>query len=120
MTKREFFNAIKNGAEITAEMKELATKFIEQLDKDAARKTPKQRENENIKSNIVQYLDSIDGYETAQQIAEGISEDTNSYSRSKVSALCSQLEKEGRISTVIVKVKGSLKHAYGSLNQSEN
>ena len=113
MTRKEFYEAVANGTEITEDMRARANEFLETLAKEAARKSPKQRENELIKDNIVDYLTQVGGFETAQQIANGMSTDEVAYSRSKVSSLCGQLIKEERIKAIAVKVKGSLKQAYG-------
>jgi hypothetical protein len=113
MTRKEFYEAVANGSEITEDMRTRAKIFLETLAKEAERKTPKQRENELIKDRIVEYLTEVGSYETAQQIADGMSTEEVTYSRSKVSSLCGQLIKEERIKTIAVKVKGSLKQAYG-------
>ena len=108
MTQREFYIAIENGTEITAELKEQATKLRETLDAKNAQKSAKARlknetENAPIIENFLAYLEDKADV-TASEIAKAVDVSTQ-----KVSALCKKLVVANRLVTTEVKVKGGRK-----------
>jgi GTP-sensing pleiotropic transcriptional regulator CodY len=108
MTNREFYKAVIN-ANISKEMSDFAQGEIEKLDaKNEKRKntqTKAQKENEGIKSQIVECL-TENGAMVASVIAEKVGISTQ-----KASALCKLLVEEKVITVADIKVKnkGTLK-----------
>lgn len=108
MTNREFYKAVIN-ANISKEMSEFAQGEIDKLDaKNEKRKntqTKAQKENEGIKSQIVECLKE-NGALVASVIAEKVGISTQ-----KASALCKLLVEEKVITVADIKVKnkGTLK-----------
>lgn len=105
MTQREFYIAIENGTEITAELKEQATKLREALDAKNAQKSAKARlkneaENAPIIESILTYLEGKANV-TASEIAKAVDVSTQ-----KVTALCKKLVIANRLTATGVKVKG--------------
>ena len=103
MTKREMLEAVVNGVEVTADMKEFAQNELIKMDAAAAKRkatmSKKQEENEKLKSEILTHL----GMEarTATDIA-GVME----MSVQKASALLRQIVKDGKATQTEVAVKG--------------
>ena len=85
MTKREFCIAVKELEGCTDEMREVADKIIASLDKKSSTPTKAQRENEEFKAQIAEFL--TDEPKTAREIAEGVGLTTN-----KVAALLRQMD----------------------------
>ena len=108
MTNREFYKAVIS-ANISKEMSDFAQGEIDKLDaKNEKRKntqTKAQKENEGIKSQIVEYLKE-NGALVASVIAEKVGISTQ-----KASALCKLLVEEKVITVADIKVKnkGTLK-----------
>ena len=96
MTKREMLTKVMELEGCTDEMKEVAIKMIEALDKKSSKPTKAQIENEAIKVKIAEAM----GAEpmTAKAIAEAVGQSTN-----KVAALLKQIE-------CVVKVEGKGKN----------
>jgi predicted Rossmann fold nucleotide-binding protein DprA/Smf involved in DNA uptake len=96
MTKKEMLTKVMEVEGCTDEMREVATKMIEALDKKSSKPTKAQIENEGIKTEIRAVL----GVEpkTARQIA-----DETGYTVNKVAALLKQIEG-------VVKVEGKGKN----------
>jgi predicted HTH transcriptional regulator len=108
MTNREFFKAII-GSEVNEELKAFAQEQIDKLDnKNEKRKntqTKTQKENEGIKTQIVNLIE-----ENGSMVASVIATELE-ISTQKASALCKQLveEKELVVADIKVKNKGTLK-----------
>lgn len=96
MTKREFLTKTMELEGCTDEMREVATKMIEALDKKSSKPTKAQIENEGIKTEIKAVLGAEP--KTARQIA-----DETGYTVNKVAALLKQIEG-------VVKVEGKGKN----------
>lgn len=96
MTKREFLTKTMELEGCTDEMREIATKMIEALDKKSSKPTKAQIENEGIKTEIKAVLGAEP--KTARQIA-----DETGYTVNKVAALLKQIEG-------VVKVEGKGKN----------
>lgn len=96
MTKREFLTKTMELEGCTDEMREVATKMIEALDKKSSKPTKAQIENEGIKTEIRAVLGAEP--KTARQIA-----DETGYTVNKVAALLKQIEG-------VVKVEGKGKN----------
>lgn len=107
MTLRDFYEAIVAGAEITDEMKEIAAKKIEQLDKKKEynrthkRPSKKSKTNEVFKDAIINFLNEVQAPKKAKDIAEA-----TDMTQQKVSALARQLVEDGRLVAGEEKVKG--------------
>ena len=84
MTKRDFLNTVMTLDGCTDEMKEVAKKMIDQLDKKSSKPTKAQLENEAYK---VQIADCLDAPKTAREIADALGLSTN-----KVAALLKQMD----------------------------
>lgn len=108
MTLRDFYEAIIAGAEITDEMKEIATKKIEQLDKKKEynrthkRSSKKSEANEVFKEAIVNFLSETQAPVKAKDIAAA-----TGMSSQKVSALARQLVEDRRLVAGEEKIKGN-------------
>lgn len=85
MTKREMLTKVMELEGCTDEMREVATKMIEALDKKSSKPTKAQIENEGIKTEILAVLSTEP--KTARQIADEVG-----YTVNKVAALIKQIE----------------------------
>ena len=109
MTNREFYQAIVEGATVTAELATFAAEQIEKLDKRNEKRaaTPSKTAiaNEPIKAKIVEFLTGRP-LTPANIIAEGVEITTQ-----KASALCRQLVETGTLVVEDIKVakKGKVK-----------
>ena len=110
MTNREFYQAIVEGATVTAELATFAAEQIEKLDKRNEKRaaTPSKTAiaNEPIKAKIVEFLED----KTTPVIAPTIATEVG-ITTQKASALARQLVDEGKLVVTDVKVakKGKLK-----------
>ena len=111
VTKKEMFTAILALiAETTPENAEVLTKFIENeialLDKRAANKTATktQKENEGIKTLILDTLTEIDKPVTISEL-QAFSADLAVYTNQKLSALLTQMKAEGTVVKTVEKKK---------------
>ena len=104
MTQRDFYNAVVE-ANINAELTEYAAAQVEKLNaRNEKRKTtenPKQKENNEIKEKIVEFLNGKTEPMLSAEIAEGVG-----ISLQKASALCRQLVEDGKATAGEKKVKG--------------
>lgn len=113
MTNREFYEAVLNNEANSTEVREMAQALIEKLNNRNMNRKPsaKQKENEALKVAILEYLVDDGRAHTAAEIATEMETTTN-----KVSALCVQLVKEGKIDKVEKKIpKEGKKNFYQSL-----
>ena len=120
MTNREFFVAISNNANLTADLRDHATAQIAKLDaanaKRAETQSKKAKENEPIKRAIYNLL-IAKGAMTSPDIAvalngQGVTNtDGEPISTSKASSMCRQMVEEGLLSVEEIKVpkKGKMK-----------
>lgn len=101
MTNREFFNAIIS-ANVNDELTKHATAELEKLDKRNAQRSSKpskiQLENEPIKAHLLEIL------AVKPMTANEIHNTDPNLSSSKISTLCGQLAKEGKVSIQEIKV----------------
>ena len=101
MTNREFFNAIIN-ANVSDELTIHATAELAKLDKRNAQRSSKpskiQLENEPIKAHLLEIL------AVKPMTANEIHNTDPNLSSSKISTLCGQLAKEGKVSIQEIKV----------------
>ena len=101
MTNREFFNAIIN-ANMNDELTQHATAELAKLDKRNAQRSSKpsktQLENEPIKAHLLEIL------AVKPMTASEIRNTDPNLSSSKISTLCGQLAKEGKVSIQEIKV----------------
>lgn len=114
MTKREFLNAVIETV-ANEELQNFAKAEIEKMDARNAKRagTPSKKalENEPIKEKIIGFLYGKETPQIAREIAEELK-----FTTPKISALCSQLVKDGRLKVEDVKVKGRGKVKGYSLN----
>lgn len=113
MTNREFYEAVVSNETNSAEVIEKAKAEIAKLDNRNLNRKPtaKQKENEAMKEAILDYLADDGRAHTSAEIAVEMETTTN-----KVSALCTQLVKEGKIDRVEKKIpKEGKKNFYQSL-----
>lgn len=117
MTNREFFVAISNCADLTADLRDHATAQIAKLDAANAKRAETQsKENEPIKQAIHNLL-VAKGAMTSPDIAVALNEqgvtntDGEPISTSKASSMCRQMVEDGRLSEEEIKVpkKGKMK-----------
>ena len=105
MTNREFLNTIATAENLPDEIKAFATAEIAKMDKRNAKRSSKPSKtaiaNEPIKAAILEVLATAEVPMTAAALATEVEQTTN-----KVSALCVQLRKEGKVAVSEVKVKG--------------
>jgi CRP-like cAMP-binding protein len=110
MTKRDLFEAIVNGAEITEEMKELAAHEIQKLDeaneKRKEKLAAKKAENEPLKQKI--YDDILKELPTTATVVGEYLE----ISPQKATVLLKQLVAEGKATQTDVKVKNRSAKGY--------
>ena len=111
VTKKEMFVAILALISETApENADVLTKFVENeialLDKRAANKSASktQKANEGIKSLIINVLAEIDKPATITEI-QNYSTELAAYTNQKISALLTQMKKEGTVVKTIEKKK---------------
>lgn len=104
-TNREFFNAVVNGTEITADMVDFAKSAIEKMDsKNKNRRetmTKGQEANEVMKSDILTYMEES-GRQSAKSLADYFEVSTQ-----KISALMKQMVDTGKVSVSKDKFAGS-------------
>lgn len=104
MTTRDFFTTIANS-NLSDEVKDFAKKGLEALDKRNAKRrdtqTKAQKENEGVKTAILDYLLSNKGGAVASEIAAACGISTQ-----KASALLRQIVADGKAYSTEVKVKG--------------
>lgn len=113
MTNREFYEAVVSNETNSAEVIEKAKAEIAKLDNRNLNRKPtaKQKENKAMKEAILDYLADDGRAHTSAEIAVEMETTTN-----KVSALCTQLVKEGKIDRVEKKIpKEGKKNFYQSL-----
>lgn len=103
MTKRDFFVAVAERQNITDEMVELATKYIDQLDNRNANRKPsaKQVENEVLKADILNVM-STQGM-TVTEILNSL--DKDGLTNQRVSALVNKLVADGKAVKTVEKRK---------------
>ena len=114
MTNREFFVAISENANLTADLRDHATAQIAKLDaanaKRAETQSKKSKENEPLKQAIYDLL-VAKGAMTSPAIAVALTTEENEVSTSKASSMCRQMVEDGRLTVEEIKVpkKGKLK-----------
>ena len=115
MTKREFYVAIANG-EMNDEVKATATEYIAKMDEANEKRkntlSKKQEENESIKAEIMEHLDTE--AKTATTVGELIGISTQ-----KASALLRQLVSDGKATVTEVKITGKGKQKGYTKNFTE-
>ena len=115
MTKREFYVAIANG-KMNDEVKAVATEYIAKMDEANEKRkntlSKKQEENEAIKAEIMEHLDTE--AKTATTIGELMGISTQ-----KASALLRQLVNDGKATATEVKITGKGKQKAYTKNFAE-
>ena len=115
MTKREFYVAIANG-EMNDEVKATAAEYIAKMDEANEKRkstlSKKQEENEAIKAEIMEHLDTE--AKTATTVGELMGISTQ-----KASALLRQLVSDGKATATEVKITGKGKQKAYTKNFAE-
>ena len=115
MTQREFYVAIANG-EMNDEVKATAEKYIAKMDEVNEKRrnafSKKQEENEAIKAEILEHLDTE--AKTATTVGELVGISTQ-----KASALLRQLVSDGKATATEVKITGKGKQKGYTKNFTE-
>ena len=115
MTKREFYVAIVNG-EMNEEVKAVAEEYIAKMDESNEKRkhtlSKKQEENEAIKAEILEHLDTE--AKTATTVGELMGISTQ-----KASALLRQLVNDGKATATEVKITGKCKQKGYTKNFAE-
>lgn len=100
MTKRDFYTAIANG-QITDEVKAAAEEYLVKMDEALEKRkntmTKKQEENEAVKAQILEHLDTEP--KTATTVGELVEISTQ-----RASALLRQLVSDGKATVTDVKI----------------
>lgn len=119
MTIREFMTAIIAMENVPADLKEYAENEIVKLDARNAKRAEKPSKtaiaNEPIKAEIMRVIGESEKPMIASKIVEIMAE----YKVQKISALCTQLVKEEKLTVTDVKVKGKGTQKGYSVAQAE-
>lgn len=108
MTRRERLEAVING-EITEELIEECKLELEKLDARGAVALAKSKETEQYRENKVyegRVCEFLMGLEEPVQVGEILTNVAPELTRQRMTAICTNLVREGRIRAVEVKVKG--------------
>ena len=108
MTRRERLEAVING-EITEELIEECKRELEKLNVQSAAALAKSKESEQYRENklygerVYEFLKRHDG---PVQVGEILTEVAPGLTRQRMTAICTNLVREGRIRAVEIKIKG--------------
>ena len=108
MTRRERLEAVING-EITEELIEECKEELKKLDAHSAAVNQKAKESEQYKANKVyeeRVYEFLKGLKEPVQVGEILDEVAPWLTRQRMTAICTNLVRKGRIRAVDVKVKG--------------
>ena len=108
MTRRERLELIIRG-ELTEELIEECKRELEKLNEQSAAALAKSKESEQYKANKVyeeRVYEFLKGLEEPVQVGEILAEVAPGLTRQRMTAICTNLVREGRIRAVEVKVKG--------------
>jgi hypothetical protein len=108
MTRRERLEMIIRG-EITPELIEECEEELKKLDERGAAALAKSKESEQYKENRVygeRVYEFLEGLDEPVQVGEILAEVAPGLTRQRMTAICTNLVREGRIRAVEVKVKG--------------
>lgn len=107
MTIREFMTAVIAVEGMPADLREFAESEIAKLDARNAKRAEKPSKtalaNEPIKLEIVSAIENLKSPVTASVLVDYFGD---KYTVQKISSLCVQLEKEGKLVSDVLKVKG--------------
>lgn len=106
LTKKEKFAMVMEYVTDNEMLMEFLQNEINLLEKKASSsaKTQTQKENENIKDNIITALIEIDTPVTITELQKA-NDEMAKYSNQKISALLTQLHKENRVERIVDKKK---------------
>ena len=108
MTRRERLEAVING-EITEELINECREELKKLNEQSVAANQKAKETKQYKENKVygeRVYEFLKGLEEPVQIGEILAEVAPELTRQRMTAICTNLVREGRIRAVEVKVKG--------------
>lgn len=108
MTRRERLEAIIRG-ELTEELISECKEELKKLNERSAVANQKAKESEQYKANKVyeeQVYEFLEGLDEPVQVGEILAEVAPELTRQRMTAICTNLVREGRIRAVEVKVKG--------------
>ena len=108
MTRRERLELIIRG-ELTEELINECREELRKLDERSAAALAKSKESEQYRANKVyeeRVYEFLEGLEEPAQVGEILAEVAPGLTRQRMTAICTNLVREGRIRAVEVKVKG--------------
>lgn len=108
MTRRERLEAVING-EITEELIEECKRELEKLNVHSAAANQKAKETEQYRTNKVyeeRVYEFLEGLEEPVQVGEILTNVAPELTRQRMTAICTNLVREGRIRAIEIKVKG--------------
>ena len=108
MTNREFFVAISNCADLTADLRDHAQAQLDKM--DASNAKSRGTESKTYKANIPLFAEVLallaEKPMLTAEVANAMTSEERPISTSKASGLLRTLEKEGKVTSAKVKVKG--------------
>ena len=108
MTNREFFVAIASNTNLTADLREHAQAQVDKMDASNAKN--RGTESKTYKANIPLFAEVLELLAEkpmlTSEVASAMSSEERSISTSKASGLLRTLEREGKVTSAKVKVKG--------------
>lgn len=108
MTRRERLELIIRG-ELSEELIEECKRELEKLNEQSAAANQKAKETEQYKENRAygeRVYEFLEGLEEPVQVGEILAEVAPELTRQRMTAICTNLVREGRIRAVDIKVKG--------------
>lgn len=122
MTNREFFVSIASNTNLTAELREHAQTQLDKMDASNAKN--RGTESKTYKANIPLFAEVLELLAEkpmlTAEVATAMSSEERPISTSKASGLLRTLEKEGKVTSVKVKVKGKGEQTQYAIAPSEN
>lgn len=108
MTNREFFVAIASNTDLTADLREHAQTQLDKMDASNAKN--RGTESKTYKANLPLFTEVLELLAVkpmlTSEVATAMNSEERPISNSKASGLLRTLEKEGKVTSTKVKVKG--------------
>ena len=121
MTNREFFVAISNCADLTADLRDHAQAQLDKM--DASNAKSRGTESKTYKANIPLFAEVLtllaEKPMLTAEVANAMTSEERPISTSKASGLLRTLEKEGKVTSAKVKVKGKGEQTLYTITPSE-
>ena len=121
MTNREFFVAIASNTNLTADLREHAQAQVDKM--DASNAKSRGTESKTYKANIPLFAEVLallaEKPMLTAEVANAMTSEERPISTSKASGLLRTLEKEGKVTSAKVKVKGKGEQTLYTITPSE-